>query len=387
MERRRPAPRARLVATIASLAVVVSACGGTGPIGSSAEVAATVDDHDITFDEVKDLIDAQQRFYRQSREEAGDDEAAVAQIDALLSDVRGTGAGTLGTAGFAAALQQLITYQVVVDELSANGVELTDADRQAARAAIAEQVGGEDALAELDDEFVDATVRSQAADTALTELLASKVPAAEAPTEDDLRALWEQTRAGQPICLDVILSTDQAGADAAEARLDAGEDFATVASEESADPASAANGGFAGCGPAEAAAENFPGDYVDPVVGEVFGPEESTGGFLTVRISSTSGPTFEQARPALEQQIAAEAPVPADSTQRVQEILAEADVTIGARYGRWDAETGTVVVPDDPSADDPSADPSADPSSADDPAAGPTAGETVPVDGSAPAGP
>ena len=370
------------MATIASLAVVVSACGGTGPIGSSAGVAATVDGHDITIDEVTELVEAQERFYRQSRDEADGDEATTAQIDGLLADIRGTGAGTVGTAGFASALQQLITYQVVVDELADNDVELADADRDAARAALAEQVGGEDALAELDEEFVDATVRSQAADTALSGLLAGEIPPVEPPAEDELRALWEQTRAGQPICLDVILSTDQAGADAAQARLDVGEDFATVASEESADPATAADGGFAGCGPPEAAAENFPGDYADPAVGDVFGPEESSGGFVIVRISSITGPTFEQARPALEQQAAAEAPAPADTGQRLQELLADADVTIGARYGTWDGELGTVVVPDDPAAIPltpvPAADPTADPATGD---------ETAPVAGSAPAGP
>lgn len=376
------------------MAFVASACGGTGPIGPSADVAATVDGHDITFDEVTDLIDAQERFYRQSREEAGDDEATTAQIDALLTDIRGTGAGTLGTAGFASALQQLITYQVVVDELGENGVALTDADREAARTAIAEQVGGPETLAELDQQFVDATVRSQAADTALAELVAGEAPPVDPPNEDDLRALWEQTRAGQPICLNVIVSTDQTGADAAKARLDAGEPFATVAAEESADPATAADGGFAGCGPPEAAAENFPGDYATAAVGDVFGPEQAASGFVTVEVASTTGPTFEQARPALEQQAAAEAPAPADSGARVQEILAEADVSVGARYGTWDGETGTVVVPDDPGAIpltpvSPGGDPASDPAASDPAAGDPATGDPAAGDpgAGAPAGP
>ncbi|HEX2576174.1 MAG TPA: peptidyl-prolyl cis-trans isomerase [Aquihabitans sp.] len=361
----RPLRRARL----AGLALVVltgaTACGGDGPVGGGGGSAtvATVDGHDISFDDVRDLLQAQERFYAERKEEGVPEEAA--QLDELLAGVRGTGRDTLGAAGFSSALQELITYQAVVDELEENDVEITDADRDATRAQLAEQVGGEQELARLDREYVAATVRTQTALAKLQELVDAE-PAADGPTEDELRELYEQTKDSQPICLNVILAADEAGAAAAKARVEGGEAFADVAAEVSQDPGSAAQGGFVGCGTPEVAAQTFPGDYTDVAVGDLVGPTPTTGGVVLVEIESTTGPTFEQIRPTLEEQLAAEGPEDAAIDVRLAEIVREADVTVDRRYGTWDpgeaaSETtagreGGLTPPVDPGADRPTSD-------------------------------
>lgn len=316
-----------------------AACQGAGPVGRSP--VATVAGTGITFDRVDGLLAAQARFYAERRDSApaGTD---TSQTDQLLAAIPGKGRATLGAAAFTDAMQQLITYQVVTNELARQGTTVTQADLDATRATLVQQVGSKEELGKLDKEFVDETVRSQAAQDALGKTIA--------PSEADLRAQYERDKPNQPLCVAVISTADEAGATAALARVKAGEDFGAVAAEVSTNPASAQQGGFAGCGSPDAAAGAFGGDFTDVAVGDLLGPTKASGAFVVAQVVSLTGPTFEQDRARLEQQATQGAQDGTAVSARIQELLLAANVTVDAKYGRWDAGTGTVSPPPDPAA-------------------------------------
>ncbi|MCU1498954.1 MAG: PpiC-type peptidyl-prolyl cis-trans isomerase [Acidimicrobiales bacterium] len=332
-----------------------TACNGGGPVGR--HPVATVDGHDITFDDVQDLMRAQERFYEAERkkqvEAAAKGQADTSQVDGLLAELRGTGVGTWGTAGAASALSQLITYEAMVDELAQRGVKVTEADTKKVRDAIVEQVGGEAELKKLDEEFVDFTIKTQAASAAFQAQVAKaeKGDTSSAAERDArVRELYEQTKAETPVCVNLIAAADQAAADAALNRVEAGEDFGAVAAEVSQDPGSAAKKGFLGCATSDTVAQSFPADYSDVQAGDVFGPiTTADGSVVVIQIASLTGPELDQVREQIEAQVdAAGADPQGAATAALDELLVAADVYVDSRYGTWDPKTGTVRPPTDP---------------------------------------
>ncbi|CAN5527085.1 hypothetical protein BH10ACT1_BH10ACT1_30310 [soil metagenome] len=346
MDRRRtPFRRARLAGVALLVVATATACNG-GPVGRTP--AATVNGHDITLDQVRDLMDAQQRFYTGQKKQAAAG-ADTSALDGLLGDLSGTGSGTLGTKGAAAALSQLITYQAVIDDLARDGVKVTAADRKTVRDGIVQQVGSEAELKKLDKEFVDFTIKTQAATLALQKQVEKTQPAED--REKQVQALYDQTKTATPLCLNLILAKDAAAATEALDRVKGGEDFAAVAQELSQDPTTAAQGGFAGCATPETATQTFPTDFTDVAVGDLLGPITVENGPVVIQVDSITGPELEQVRSQIEAQLDQEgSATDAAVTARIDKLLSRADVHVDERYGTWDAKTAAVVPPTDPGA-------------------------------------
>lgn len=319
---------------LAVVSLTLAACG-TGPVGRAP--AATVDGRDIGPDKVVDLLAAQERYI----ESQGDNpEADATQVAQALAGFTGQGEDTYAMDEAASALQSWINYTIVLADIERNGESVTDADREAARGDLITQLGGAEALDAVDPELLEFSIDSAASYKALDRVVAAQ------PSDDReqrLQELFDEVAPQRPLCLNLIVSETEDDANAALARIEAGEDFGAVATEVSADPSTAANGGFAGCASVEQAAEYFGGDYSTAAEGDVIGPVSMNQLFVLVEVESTTGPSFEQLVPELEQQLAAE------DENRVGEYLLElqanADVTVDPRYGTWDAETGTVVPP------------------------------------------
>lgn len=139
------------------------------------------------------------------------------------------------------------------------------------------------------------------------------------------------------ICLQVISVADAETGDDVIAELADGAEFAAVGAEY--DPTSAASGGWVSGDPAQPClAVDQMTDAAAPVleavadieVGEPAGPIEIGEGFVVIVRTAP----FDDVATAF---------TASPATAAVAEYLPTIDITINPRYGRWDAESGSVV--------------------------------------------
>ena len=139
--------------------------------------------------------------------------------------------GNLDIAVAQGIVQNWISTQAVVAALEEAGVEITDEDRSTALEALKAEAGFTEAPQVVQDFYVLATASQAVANRAFV------------LSDDDLQQIYEDkgTQSGA-VCLRAILVNTEDEIKAVSARLDAGEEFAAVATEVSVD-SSAANGG------------------------------------------------------------------------------------------------------------------------------------------------
>lgn len=345
MERRpSPARRLALVGTALLLLVGLTGCNdGKAPIGRGP--VATVEGRTITIDDVTEITDALSAFVEASAA-AGGDGVDQAQVDTALARYRGVNEHTLGTAGASEALSALVKIEVLSALLADAGGEVTDADRTTAGQQIQQQLS--QAGVEANDEIqpiIDAETELAALATALERALIDP-----AEREAQLREVFDANAdAFALVCIQQIATLDQAGAEEAATRIEAGEDFAAVAGDLSEQPELAVPGEESSCLERSRLAGVFPEEAATAATGDVIGPADAQGAWLLVRIWDERQMPFEQARAQLEEQVPHEGQ--AEASARVAEAYAAADVHIDARYGTWDPEQGAVVAPYDPLAD------------------------------------
>lgn len=142
---------------------------------------------------------------------------------------------------------------------------------------------------------------------------------------------------GGIVCAAHILTEDESTAELVLERLDAGDDFATLAAEHSVDPGSAAAGGTLPC----AATADFQAQYipefvsavVDAEPGEVVGPVASQFGFHVIRLRS-----YDELDPTeLE-------PIAASDQIRFALLVEDADIWVNPRFGEFDPVVGVAAV-------------------------------------------
>ena len=139
--------------------------------------------------------------------------------------------GNLDIAVAQGIVQNWISTEAVIAALDEAGISITDEDRNAALTALQSETGFNDAPQVVQDFYVLASASPSVANREFEVNTA------------DLKALYEDraTQSGA-VCLRAILVATQEEIDAVTARIDAGEDFATIAQEVSID-SSATNGG------------------------------------------------------------------------------------------------------------------------------------------------
>lgn len=336
------------------LLTVVTACGGTGPVGAAP--VATVNGHRIYQDEVVDLVDAQTALLEAQRvaatkaksaaQEAGqtteNEEAAIESLDDMLD---GFGGLTIETATASEFVTALVEIEILSGVLSDAGLEISQADRDEQTEVLAEKLKTEQQIDDM--EPFDALVRLEIE----RNLLYEKVTEAASSTDDyeaQLRAAYEESADSlEELCVHIIVTEDQATAQAAYDRVNSGEDFSAVATEVSIDDTSAPGGGDIGCIPRAGIANVFGEVATTAKPGDLLAPADGEGSWLVIQVDEVNMPSFEEAAETLAQM------VPDNSEAAVQELLAEAfttaDVAIDSRYGTWNPDTGSVTPPVDPS--------------------------------------
>jgi foldase protein PrsA len=134
------------------------------------------------------------------------------------------------------------------------------------------------------------------------------------------------------VCVKQILVATQEEADAVKARLEDGEDFATVAGEVSLDTSS--EGGDLGCGLAAVFVPEFAQAALEAPLGEVYGPVQSEAGFHVIIVTERTTPTREEylayPKSVLDSQTASDIWI-----AWLNDALQAADVWVSERYGTW----------------------------------------------------
>lgn len=309
----------RLLAACALAALVLTGCGdGTVRTGA----AATVGDDRITTSRLDDVITA-----------------GLADPDAQ----QGVGADR---AAFArSVLGRLIQHEVLAAAAKAQGVSITGADKDQARAAIAAQLGGEDQLVSQATKsgFSTDELNRAIADSALRDALGDRLTAAIDIPESALRAAYAQGLAEfDRVHSAHILVPSKALAQSllSQAKADPTR-FAALAAKYSTDTGSKDSGGdlgFQGRGALEKPFETAifgakPGSFVIA---------QTRYGFHVIRVIERRTTSFAEATTQLRRSLLGQ-----QRQDAVNKLLLDTGKKLGVRvnprFGTWDAATETVL--------------------------------------------
>ena len=288
-------------------ALVIAACGG----GSGA-VAATVDGVDITVGDVEALIDA------------GDE-------------------GTISKEDFAQFLgfdiQQLIVSTAAEQEF---GIAISEEEIAAEADAIFEEanvegVSREEFLSsnEVTEELLLRVAHQQLLDARVREELTADV---EEPTQEDIDAVIAE--AESLYCASHILVATEAEAIDVVDRLEAGEEFADLATELSTDTGSGAQGGDLGCSSPDTYVTEFAEALTAAEEGVPTEPVESEFGFHVILVRADEIPAEED---VIEQLKTAGIGTATNDWFLAQ--VEAAEVTVEEKYGTWQSSPTPQVVP------------------------------------------
>jgi parvulin-like peptidyl-prolyl isomerase len=321
--------RLRLLALAAAAVLALAACA-PGP-GGNPNAAAVVDGDDIPITEVERRFETVAENPQIAPQlEADEDGAFEQQVQAQI-------------------LSQLIQSRLLRQGAAELGVEVTDADVEEQRAAIVEQVGGEEAFEEiieqnnLSEEEVDDQLRDLAYQEQVQEALTEDVEV----TDEEVAAFYEEnadTRYGEVASARHILVESEEEAEEALERVEEGEEFASVAEDMSTDTASAEQGGDLGEFTRDRMVPEFADAVFEAEPGELVGPVETQFGYHVIEVTERSdGPTLDEASDDIREELRQQR-----EQEAVQAWLAErnreADVEVNPRFGQWDPEMGQVVV-------------------------------------------
>jgi parvulin-like peptidyl-prolyl isomerase len=320
---------------VALVAVLLPASCATGGGGIGAADAAVVNGVAISQQDLLDDLDA-----------LASNATVRSNLQAQGVAVYGPTEGSYSSAFSTQVLSSLVIDALIADELAQRGVEPTSEDRAQAEQQIGTSAGS------FPQAFIDRQVTSLANRLALERELAAE-PLGEV-TDDEVRAYYDQNidaiveRNGEFVCLSHILVDTREQAEAALARIRAGEDFAAVAREVSKDTGSASAGGDLGCQPRGQFVAAFEDAAFAATPGEVTGPVETEFGVHLLLVRAKGVPPFEEIanaiRQYLEQQRASGANPAFDAW--LSDAVRRAEVTIDPKWGRWDPEQyPQVVVP------------------------------------------
>jgi len=297
----------RLLVLIAALGLVLAACGG------SSSTAATVNGTEIT---------------------AGDIDGLFYEVDEEFTDAQN--AQYLGTLIQWAAIEQRATTDLDFEPTP----EETDAEIETILldsgysgdldGFLAAQNVSEDGMTMVANQFLieDAVI------LAVT-------PTVETPTLEDAQAtIDENPLEFTEVCGSHILVETEDEAEAVLERLDAGEDFAVVATEVSIDTGTGPNGGSLDCSPAARYVPEFAEAAVAAPIGEVTEPVQTEFGYHIIVVESRTAATPEEVQVLMEEQL-----VSAAASEWLLEAITTADVTVETVYGTWETEPSPQVVP------------------------------------------
>jgi parvulin-like peptidyl-prolyl isomerase len=317
----------RLLAPLAVLALLLAACGP----GSNPNVAATVNDEEISVDQIEERY------------------ATVAENPQFAEQLAADEEGELAEQVQARILTDLIESIIVRQGAEELGVEVSDADVEQRREELIEEVGGQEAFDELVEEsgLTVEQIDEQVRDIVIREAIQEELTADIEVSDEDVAAFYEEnreTRYNTAEARHILVETEDEATGILE-RLEDGEDFADIAQEESIDTGSGAQGGDLGEFGRGQMVPEFEEAVFDADIGEVVGPVETQFGFHIIEVVERNEPELEDVEDEIREELAQ-----GEEGEAVQEWLAErraeAEVTVNPRFGEWDPERGEVVTGD-----------------------------------------
>ncbi len=285
----------RILAAAAAMSIVVAACGG------SDEVVASVNGEDITRSQVNVLVPDT------------DDPSAVTDFTRYLSVV--------------------IQWEAISQAAAEEGIEPTDEEIDAR---LDELVAGQGEGSTL-EAYLEQVQASEGGIRLFTEQLiiqdAVQADLAEegTVTDDEVNSeLANNLLDWTVVCTSHILVGSEEEAIAVQDRLAAGEDFAVVAAEVSADVASGASGGDLGCNSPSGFVGSFAAATLEAEIDVVTEPVESEFGYHLILVNQREVATPDVVRVGLERDALASA---VDAW--FLGVIEAADVTVDGEIGVW----------------------------------------------------
>ena len=297
----------RLTIAIAGGALLIASCGGGGN-----SVAATVNGADITLGDVEGLLYQVNEFDRQPEQ-------------------------------FATYLSVLIQWgainQLAVDEF---GFEPTEDQIDLETRELVLGSG----FTEIETFLVQQNISRDGLRQLVTQIIIEEslhesfVETLDEPTLEDAQRDFDESPAQwTEVCASHILTETADEAEAVLGRIDAGEDFATVAAEVSID-GSAAVGGDLGCATASGYVPEFAEATIEAEIGEVFGPVESDFGYHVMLVASRTTTPLEELRQELLDEAAFDA-----VNEWLNAAVVGAEVFVDEKHGSWVTEPQPQVIP------------------------------------------
>lgn len=312
----------------ALVAVSLAACGDT--VGD-AGAAAVVNGVSIPIDTVQQRFDSVRRDPQLAQQLAADEDGSFkARVQARL-------------------LSQMIQAELLSQAAEEIGIEITEADIDAERDVIVEQVGGQEAFEQIveDNALSEEDIRGQIRDLIVERKVEESLSEDMEVSNAEVRAYYEEnkgTRYDRVRASHILVQTKEE-ADAVMGRLQAGEDFAALAQQLSQDPGSGQQGGDLGEFTRGRLVPEFEEAAFNAEIGELVGPIQTEFGWHVIKVTGRTNPTFEEVREEIRTELTEQRTAEARTAFR-QEHFADADVRINPRLGRWNPESGEVEAGD-----------------------------------------
>ncbi len=253
--------------------------------------------------------------------------------------VTGNGSDTVSADFARQALQREIVVLIAKQENKARGAEVTPEIEAAARDDVQSQFGLEAFQAfpaSFQKTLVDQNaqifaLRAKIAGSALDDAALQKAFDADPSQFDE-------------VCASHILVNTKEDADAVEARLKSGEDFAAVATDMSIDTGSASQGGDLGCIARGVTVPEFETALFATKTGTVSDPVQTQFGFHVIKVTDRKSPAFQDAKPLVLKKVLDDSDT--DFNTVLNASLAKAKVTVDPRFGVWNPSLSRVVPSD-----------------------------------------
>ena len=336
------------VAFVLALAVGGAACNNN----VTSPAAAEVNGIDISQDALDDELEAMT---------ANTD--YIAFLDSQQITIRGSGQGTYDAGFVRRVLTRQILLELVHQEFVRQKLELTDDDLDLVRGDIENEVGGPDIFEGFPKAYQDTLVR-RSAEVAKLQLELSDATVDDAAVRafyDENPELFVETCV-RHILLAVLDDTQQvdmaqteaqggallAEAQAAQARVAGGQDFAAVAAELSKDLSNKDQGGDLGCGPAGRFVPEFETAMDATAPGQVSAPVKTQFGYHLINVVSRDPKPFDEVAGEIRERLLSESS--AGFAEFLTEALSAAEIEVSPRFGTFDKnlQNPSIIPPNAP---------------------------------------
>ncbi len=324
--RRRPG-RSALAALAAGLTLAVAACS------SVSSYAATVDGTRIGTGTLEGEL----------RDLGSNDKYLKLVESQIQSPVRTN--GVFDASFTSTVLSREIIYDLVAKDLAKRKIVVSPADLAAARTAASDRIGGDDVFNAFPKAYQDTLVRRSAEVSLLSFALMNQ-----GAPDVAAKAYYDANQdAFAQVCVSHILVATEDDANKAKARLDGGEDFATVAKDVSTDTGSKAKGGELGCfGKQNQLVPEFSAAMFSQPVGTPGPPVKTQFGYHVILVKSRDVPPYDKVKTEARDQAATAAQDKLAAW--AEEAITKANVTVNPKYGKFEKNgaQSRVVPPEAP---------------------------------------